>query len=144
MSIRLFCDGACSGNGTPNQKAGAGVVVEWQGKKPMILSMGLGNKSNNEAEYNGLLEALQIIKDTEIKDVIIHSDSNLMVQQVNGNWKCKDPKLKQLLQKAKDRIVWLNSNKYKVGLVYIPRELNLADMPAKNGKDLKEGEKIFS
>jgi ribonuclease HI len=134
MPIRIFTDGACTGNGTPNQIAGIGVVVEWQGIKPLILSKYLGNKSNNEAEYAALIEALQIIKDENIKDVIIHSDSNLMVNQVNGNWKCRNASLQSLKDKAQNRINWLKNNGFKVELVYIPRELNLADTPAKEGK----------
>jgi ribonuclease HI len=144
MPINIFCDGACTGNGGNNQKAGIGVVIEWQGKKPLILSKGIGDRTNNEAEYEGLIEALQIIRDENIKDVKIHSDSNLMVQQVNGNWQCRDIKLKPLLFKAQKRIEWLKNNKHNIELVYIPRELNLADNPAKNGKGLKEGERILS
>lgn len=130
MSIRVFTDGACQPN--PGHK-GLGVVVEWQGKKPYILSKYAGEGTNNEAEYEALLEALQIIRDEHIKDSIIHSDSNLMVNQVNGNWACRDAKLKPLQFKAQKRIEWLKENGFKVELIYIPRELNLADEPAKLG-----------
>lgn len=142
MTIHIFTDGACTGNGSLEQKAGLGVVIEWQGKKPTIYSIGGGNKTNNEAEYSALIESLQIIRDEEIKDVIINSDSNLMVQQVNSNWQCKDVKLKPLLFKAQKRIEWLKERGYKLEVNYIPRALNLADTPAKNGKSLNEGEVV--
>lgn len=142
MSIRIFTDGACTGNGTENQNAGIGVVVEWQGKTPTILSKNIGDRSNNEAEYEALIESLQIIRDENIKDVIIHSDSNLMVQQVNGAWACRDNKLKPLHFKATKRIEWLKEKNFKVELIYIPREFNLADKPAKEGKGKPYEEKI--
>lgn len=135
MSIRIFCDGACSNNGGDNQNAGIGIVVEWQGKKPLIISKNIGNKTNNEAEYSALIESLLIIRDEQIMDCVIHSDSNLMVKQVNNEWQCKDFKLKQLLFIAQKRIKWLKERGYKIELIYIPRELNLADIPAKNGKE---------
>jgi ribonuclease HI len=142
--INIYCDGACTGNGTPEQKAGLGIVVEWQGKKPSIYSIGGGNKTNNEAEYNGLLETLKVIKENDIKVCTIKSDSNLMVNQVNANWQCRDAKLLPLLKKAWGRMDWLKENGFNVRLEYIPREFNLADNPAKRGKDLKEGEVVKS
>jgi ribonuclease HI len=144
VGINLFTDGACTGNGTKEQKAGLGIVIEWQGKKPSVYSIGGGNITNNEAEYSALLKSLVIIKEEQLMDTTIHSDSNLMVQQINGNWKCKDEKLKPLLKTANNRIEWLKERGYKVEVVYIPRELNLADKPAKNGKSLKEGEVVKS
>ena len=144
MSINIYCDGACTGNGTPDQIAGLGVVIEWQGKKPSIYSIGGGNKTNNEAEYNGLLSTLQIIKDEGIKVCNIHSDSNLMVNQVNANWQCRDAKLKPLLQKVWRRMDWLRENGFQIRLDYIEREFNLADEPAKRGKNLPEGKVVKS
>lgn len=142
--IRVFCDGACSNNGGAAQRAGIGVVIEWQGRKPFILSEGVGNKTNNEAEYEGILKALLLIKENEIKTVTINSDSALVVNQVNGNWKCRDKKLIPLLIKTQARLNWLRSNNYTIDVVYIKREFNLADAPAKLGKDLENGETLIS
>lgn len=128
--IRVFTDGACSPN--PG-KMGIGVVVEWQGKSPTIISKYYGEGTNNIAEYSALLEALKFIYDNEIKVVRLLSDSNLMVSQVNGKWRCKDSTLIPLCNKSKERIKWLKSNGYNVTLEYIPREFNLADEPAKRG-----------
>lgn len=135
MTIRIFIDGACQPN--PGHK-GLGIVIEWQGKNPTIISKYAGEGTNNEAEYEAFIESLQAIKEENIKEVIVHSDSNLMVQQVNGNWQCRDLKLKPLLFKAQKRIEWLKNNNYNVELIYIPRELNLADTPAKNGCKKRE------
>ena len=130
MSIRIFTDGAAQPN---TGHKGLGVVVEWQGKTPLVLSKYAGVGTNNEAEYEAFIESLQIIKDENIKDCTIHSDSNLMVNQVNGKWQCKDLKLKSLLFKASKRLDWLKNNGHKIEVIYIPRELNLADEPAKQG-----------
>lgn len=135
--VRIFTDGACQPN--PG-KMGIGIVIEWKISTPTIISEYIGEGTNNIAEYSALLKALQIIHDEKIKNVKIYSDSNLMVNQVNGNWQCKDANLKPLCRKAQDRIKFLLERNYKVELVYIPRDLNLADTPAKNG--IKKGEGI--
>lgn len=131
--IRVFTDGACQPN--PGNK-GIGVVIEWQNSAPEIISKGTGFGSNNQAEYEALLEALMQIRDKKIMKVEINSDSNLMVNQVNGNWACKDKQLRELCTLAQRRIDWLIQNGYDVKLVYIRREFNLADNPAKNGVSL--------
>lgn len=137
--INIFTDGACSGNGTPTSKAGIGVVIEWNNTLPDIVSKFYGiGKSNNEAEYGALLEALQQIKDKNIKSCVIKSDSNLMVNQVNGKFRCKDAKLILLKDKAESRMRWLKDRGFQISLEYIPREFNLADNPAKKGCFLSE------
>lgn len=129
--IRIFVDGACAPNPGP---MGIGIVVEWQGNTaPTIISEFIGEGTNNIAEYTALIEALGFIKVNKIMNAKIHSDSNLIVQQTVGTWKCKDLKLKGLNTKAKMRIDWLRQHNYQIELVYIPRELNLADEPAKLG-----------
>lgn len=130
--IRIFTDGACQPN--PGSM-GVGVVIEWQGKKPTIISEYIGEGTNNVAEYTALLTALEEIKKEDIRVVKIHSDSNLMVQQVNGNWKAKDRALKVHCDLAQRRISWLTQKGFQIELVYIPRELNLADEPAKRGSE---------
>jgi ribonuclease HI len=130
--IRIFTDGAAQPN--PGSK-GIGVVVEWQGTAPTIVSKHTGIGTNNEAEYEALIEALQVIRDEQIMKVQINSDSNLMVNQVNGNWKCKDHKLSQLCFKAQKRIEWLKERNYEIELIYTRREFNLADEPAKRGAE---------
>ena len=134
MKIRIFTDGACSGNGTINSKAGIGVVVEWQNKKPTIISEYLGEGlTNNIAEYRGVIKALDFIYHNQISNVEINSDSKLIVNQINGNWRCKDSKLKPLLIKSQKKLNYLrNKLNYNIDIIYIPRKFNLADEPAKN------------
>jgi ribonuclease HI len=128
--IRIFTDGGCSGNPGP---MGIGVVVELQKSAPIIISDYAGEGTNNQAEYLALLKALEVIYHQTLKSTKICSDSNLMVQQVNGKWKCKDNGLIPLCNKAKDKIKWLKNNGFTITLEHIPREINVADIPAKNG-----------
>jgi ribonuclease HI len=131
--IRVFCDGGCSKNGSESAEMGIGVVIEWQGVPPTIVSEYGGFGTNNIAEYTAFNRALELIHRFEIKDVKILSDSNLMVSQINGKWKCKDQGLIPHYTLAKNRIQDLKEKGYNVILEWIPREFNVADTPAKNG-----------
>lgn len=62
----------------------------------------LGVATNNQAEYLALIEGLKAIKDWEPDRLEIYLDSNLVVQQVNGKWKVKEPELKNLHRQAID------------------------------------------
>lgn len=132
--INIFTDGACQPN--PGQM-GVGVVIEWQGKNPTIISESAGHGTNNQAEYLALLRALRFMKEEKVLSATIKSDSTLMVKQVNREWKCKDKELQVLLLDAHSRIEELENNGSSIKLVYIPREFNVADTPAKNGVDKK-------
>jgi ribonuclease HI len=132
--IRIFTDGACQPN--PGHM-GIGVLIEWGNKLPTIISYYGGEGTNNIAEYMALLEALKQINDNDIRVVVIKSDSNLMVSQVNGKWKCNDQALKEKCNLAQNRIKDLKSKGFSITLEYIPREFNVADTPAKKGCSLK-------
>lgn len=56
----------------------------------------IGHGTNNEAEYNSLIKLMEEIKRRGIKKVHIQGDSALAVNQVNGTWKTKDPRMKCL------------------------------------------------
>lgn len=65
----------------------------------------LGNKqTNNFAEYNGVLEALQTIRTIKPKSTVIATDSALVIKQLTGIWKIHDPKLKHLADQIKREI----------------------------------------
>jgi ribonuclease HI len=101
MRLKVFTDGGARGN--PGI-AGCGVYIEDENKN--ILFEGarfLGVKTNNEAEYLGLIEALDWIdnkaKEAEIE---INSDSQLLVRQMQGKYKVKAKNLKNLWVVAQD------------------------------------------
>lgn len=74
--------------------------------------------TNNEAEYFGVTEALKQNKD---KDICIHSDSQLIVNQLNRNYKIKEKRLKVLAEQ-----VWKLCEDRDIKFKWIPRERNLA------------------
>ena len=133
MRFLAYIDGAARGNPGP---AGAGVYVEADGDRPAEeLFEGLGNQTNNVAEYSALLLALTRAKELGAEDVEVRSDSRLLVEQVNGNFKVKAAHLKPIVA---DALVRAKSFR-KFRLVHVPREQNKkADRLANLGADASE------
>lgn len=95
-------DGGARGNPGP---AGYGVVITDQAGGPVAgLSEYLGHQTNNYAEYNGLLAALDYALEHGHKALKVVADSELMVKQIRGEYKVKSPTLLELYQRAKKMI----------------------------------------
>ena len=93
-----YIDGGARGNPGP---AGYGVVVEDELGRPVAeLSEFLGHQTNNYAEYSGLLSALNYAIRHGFKALRVISDSELMVKQINGEYKVSSPTLKELHSRA--------------------------------------------
>jgi ribonuclease HI len=91
-------DGGARGNPGP---AGYGVVIQDpSGKKIAELSQYLGHRTNNYAEYHGLLAALRYAIAHQIQSLRIISDSELMVRQMKGIYKVRHPDLRKLYDEA--------------------------------------------
>src|SRR5437588_9495162 len=91
-------DGGARGNPGP---AGYGVVIhDAQGGKVAALSQYLGKQTNNFAEYQALIGALEYAVEHGPKAIKVISDSELMVRQIKGIYKVKDPTLKDLHGRA--------------------------------------------
>jgi ribonuclease HI len=100
--IIAHIDGGARGNPGP---AGYGVVVsDSAGKHVAELSEYIGHKSNNVAEYSGLLGALKYSLQHGERALKVISDSELMVKQLNGVYKVKSPDLKVLYDEAQTMI----------------------------------------
>ena len=100
--IIAHIDGGARGNPGP---AGYGVAVaDSSGKRVAELSEYIGHRSNNVAEYSGLLGALQYCLKHEERALKVMSDSELMVKQLNGQYKVKSPDLKTLYDQAQTMI----------------------------------------
>lgn len=130
MTIKVFTDGASRGN--PG-KAGIGIYVIRNEVEEKYKEY-LGIVTNNVAEYKALIKAIDIINLKKTDRVIFHSDSLLMVNQVNGIFKVKDKNLKKLNEEVLKKL----KNKFKTNwnLVYIPREENkVADKLANEAID---------
>lgn len=108
--IVAYIDGGARGNPGP---AGYGVRVERpDGTLVEELHGALGVATNNVAEYNGLLAALQWAVDHGEREVHIRADSELLVRQMRGEYKVKHPGLQPLAARARllcmqlDRVVF--------------------------------------
>ena len=95
---RLFTDGAARGNPGP---AGAGaVLISPDGTQVERLGKFLGVQTNNVAEYEGLLLGLRHARALGIRSLEILADSELMVRQLNGEYRVKAPGLLPLFEQA--------------------------------------------
>jgi len=100
-----YSDGGARGNPGP---AGYGVVMKDQsGKKIADLSEYLGHQTNNFAEYQGLIAALEYAIEHGYKALKVISDSELLVRQIKGIYKVKNSVLKDLHARAKELIAKL-------------------------------------
>jgi ribonuclease HI len=99
MAIVAYIDGGARGNPGP---AGYGVRIEdEQGTLINEFNGFLGTSTNNVAEYNGLLAALRFAQENGHRVVHIKSDSELLVKQMRGEYKVKNPGLQPLYNQAK-------------------------------------------
>jgi probable phosphoglycerate mutase len=104
--LNAHCDGGARGNPGP---AGYGAVIaDDAGHILAELSEFLGFKTNNFAEYSGLLGCLQWALDHGHKNLRVVSDSELMVKQIQGKYKVNSPDLRPLWEEARRRIAKLD------------------------------------
>jgi ribonuclease HI len=100
--ITAWCDGGSRGNPGP---AGYGVHIEDEkGQKIAELSEFLGQKTNNFAEYSGLLAALDYALQHGFTHLKIVADSELLVKQIKGQYRVNSPELRPLYEEARHRI----------------------------------------
>lgn len=105
MRYQLFCDGASRSN--PGD-ASIGISILLDGKEVHTISKKIGIATNNEAEYQSLIDGLNYCVDNSIKEIEVFLDSNLVVEQVNKNFKVKAGNLKVLNSKVDDLIQEFN------------------------------------
>jgi ribonuclease HI len=116
--IVAYIDGGARGNPGP---AGYGVRIESpDGSLLEELHGALGIVTNNVAEYNGLLAALQWAIDHDARDLRVRSDSELLVKQMRGEYKVKHPGLQPLAARARLLLMQLG----RVVFEHVRREQN--------------------
>ncbi len=97
MSAPLYrarTDGASRGNPGP---ASIGVSIENEtGEEVVHASEAIGIATNNVAEYRALLKALELLAGLDARRALFLLDSELIVRQMNGQYKVKDPKMRML------------------------------------------------
>jgi ribonuclease HI len=126
----LMVDGAARGN--PG-KAGCGAAIcDENGVVVKGLSRYLGEATNNVAEYEALLMGLEALIALGKKKIRVQSDSELMVRQLNGQYRVRDPKLRLLYDRA--RALLRQFDRYTI--LHVRRAANkLADELANRGID---------
>lgn len=115
--LQIYSDGGARGNPGP---AGIGVVI-WSGNDLVSRhSKYIGETTNNQAEYQAIILGLEQAKKIGAKEVECFLDSELVVRQLNREYKVKDKDLAPLFIK-----VWnLSLGFQKVTFHHIPREKN--------------------
>ena len=128
--ITAFFDGGSRGNPGP---AGWGAyIVNDDGTVLAELSGALGVATNNVAEYNGLIAALQWAADHDVTALSVKGDSLLLVEQMRGNYKVKNEGLKPLHMRARMLVMQIGN----VSFAHVPREKNTdADRLSNVGMD---------
>jgi probable phosphoglycerate mutase len=105
--IYAHCDGGSRGN--PGPSGFGAVITDAAGNTLAELSEFLGIRTNNFAEYSGLLAVLAWALEHQHPRLKVVSDSELMVKQIQGRYKVNSPDLKPLWQQARDRIAKLEA-----------------------------------
>jgi ribonuclease HI len=133
----MHIDGASRGN--PG-KAAYAVVLARPGLPVIEEADTIGTASNNVAEYTALVEGLSLAAELGVKKLHVYSDSELMVKQMNGEYKVKNEDLRALYEEA----CQLRKQFEKVTLTHVRREQNKrADAignEALDGRPRKRGE----
>ena len=113
--ISIYTDGASRGN--PGPAAAAFIIL----KNDNILyeeSFYLGNKTNNQAEYQAIIKALFKVKEYTKDKLLIHSDSELVIKQINGDYRVNNPHLKSL----RNEVANLEKDFLDVKYLHVPRQ----------------------
>lgn len=127
MVIKIFTDGAAKGNPGP---AGIGVVIQNDEEIMLQVADYIGRTTNNVAEYMALIRGLEEALDMDIKEVAVFSDSELMVKQINGEYRVKNEGLIPLYDNVMNLIRQFKS----FSITHTRRENNkLADQLANKG-----------
>ena len=132
----VFCDGGSRGN--PGQAACGVVVLDGDGNELLRRAKLLGRATNNQAEYEGVIYALELAGQLGAKKLEVRMDSELVVRQLEGTYKVKNEGLKPYYARACDLVAEFQS----VALTHIPRAKNKEADKLVNavldGKDLPE------
>jgi ribonuclease HI len=128
--VVVNCDGAARGNPGP---AGAGAVVtDPDGTVLAEVAEGLGETTNNVAEYTAAIRGLEAAQAIGAHEVLLRSDSQLMINQLTGRYRVKTPHLQPLHTRIRE----LARGFARVEFEHVPRAQNAhADRLANKGVD---------
>jgi ribonuclease HI len=116
--ITAYFDGGARGNPGP---AGYGVhIVDALGNVLSEQHGSLGTATNNIAEYRGLIAALQWAVEHHVSPLVVKGDSQLIIEQMRGNYKVKNEGLKPLYLQARMLVMQIGDVRFE----HVPREQN--------------------
>jgi ribonuclease HI len=118
MKLIINTDGLSKGN--PGTAAIGATIKDERGKMLATISKRIGITTNNVAEYQALIAALQKAIKLGGTQVVIRADSELMIRQLNGRYKIKSEGLKPLYIEVTQLLAKFET----VSLKHIPREQN--------------------
>jgi ribonuclease HI len=125
LDLIAHIDGGARGN--PGRAAIGVIVRDSAGQVLFEEGVAIGHGTNNEAEYRALIHLLEKsatdpqFRNSGAKKLRVHCDSKLIVMQVTGEWKIKEPRLRELyekVQEAKKRVP------FELRIKHVPREEN--------------------
>ena len=116
--LHVHTDGAARGNPGP---AAIGVVITTSdGKEVASFGQYIGEATNNFAEYTALVHALRLLSAFKLDCLRLFSDSDLVVQQLKGNYRVKEPHLKSLYS----QVISMLGHYREWRIDHVPRERN--------------------
>jgi ribonuclease HI len=136
--LQIYSDGGARGN--PGLAAIAFVALSERGETVKVDARFIGIRTNNQAEYEALLLALNYAAEHKVQEVICHLDSELVARQLRGEYAVKNAELQQLWRKVQA----LKSNFKKINFVNVPREnanIQRADALVNETLDAQEGKR---
>jgi ribonuclease HI len=118
MKLIINTDGLSKNN--PGPAAIGAILKDTRGKIVATVSQAIGVATNNEAEYRAIVAALEKALKLGAKQIELRSDSELVVNQLNGRYKIKSTALRPFYLEAAKLLGQFES----VAIKHIPRELN--------------------
>jgi ribonuclease H / adenosylcobalamin/alpha-ribazole phosphatase len=118
VKVVAYCDGGARGNPGP---AGIGVTIRTpRGKVLAEISEAIGGATNNVAEYTAVKRALERSAELGATDLLVRSDSKLLIEQLMGNYRVKNPTLQRLHAEVRALARRFDAVAYE----HVPRERN--------------------
>ena len=116
--VIIHTDGASRNN--PGQAAIGATIKGEQGQLITSISRRIGRATNNQAEYKAIIAALEAAIDLGARQIELNSDSELVVRQINGQYRVKKEALKPLYQRVRE----LQGRLEGITIKHIPRQQN--------------------